>query len=162
SARVRAVLLQDTSLRFAFTAFEVVSMGRSPHGRGSATAGDRAITAAALDAVGMSEHAARAYPTLSGGERQLVQLARVLGQIWERPAGGDRYLLLDEPTANLDLPHQHDVLRLTRQLAGAGVGILVILHDLNLAAAYADRVVVLRHGRVCAAGAPASVFTPET
>jgi iron complex transport system ATP-binding protein len=156
-ARVRAVLPQDASLSFPFTVNEVVLMGRTPHLRGSESSRDHEIAAAALEAVEAVHLRERLYPTLSGGERQRVHLARVLAQIWEDD--GPRYLLLDEPTANLDLAHQHVTLRVMRRFANEGVGAMVILHDLNLAAQYADRVVMLKAGRVVAEGAPAEVLT---
>ena len=161
-ARIRAVLPQDSTLSFPFVVSEVVLMGRTPHLRGAETAHDREIAAEALRVVEAEHLQDRLYPTLSGGERQRVQLARVLAQIWEAPDQGPRYLLLDEPTANLDLAHQHVTLRIVRRFAGEGVGALVILHDLNLAARYADRVVLLKEARVVAAGTPAEVFTQDT
>jgi len=158
-ARVRAVLPQDSTLNFPFTAFEVVLMGRTPHVRGAESAHDYEIARAALAATEAGHLTERLYPTLSGGERQRVQLARVLAQIWEPPADGARYLLLDEPTSNLDLAHQHSTLAIARRFARAGVGVLVIVHDLNLAAQYADRILMLKDGRVVAAGPPAEVLT---
>jgi iron complex transport system ATP-binding protein len=90
-----------------------------------------------------------------------VHLARALAQIWDSPDDGNRYLLLDEPTASLDLAHQHNVLRTARSLADAGTGVLAVLHDLNLAAQYADRVLLLQEGEGVASGPPAEVFTPD-
>lgn len=161
-ARVRAVLPQDSTMNFPFLVSEVVLMGRTPHLRGAETARDHEIAAAALRAVEAVHLADRLYPTLSGGERQRVQLARVSAQIGEAPDAGPRYLLLDEPTANLDLAHQHVTLRVVRRFVKDGVGAMVILHDLNLAAQYADRVVLLKEGRVLTAGVPAEVLTPST
>lgn len=160
-ARRRAVLAQQSHLRFAFSVLEVVLMGRSPHVRRTEAASDWQIAQAALEAVAMEDFAARSYPTLSGGEQQRVHLARALAQIWTPPPdGGHRYLLLDEPTASLDLRHQHGVLAAARRFAGEGAGVLAVLHDLNLAAQYADHLVVLTGGRVLAQGAPADVLTP--
>ncbi len=160
-AKVRAVLPQETALGFPFPVFDVVLMGRGPHLRGGESAHDRAIARAALQRVEADHFAWRRYTTLSGGERQRVQLARVLAQIWEPPADGStRYLLLDEPTANLDLTHQHALLGLARRFAGHGVGVLAVLHDLNLAAAYADRIAVLKDGRLIALDTPAAVLQP--
>ena len=160
-ARVRAVLPQDSTLSFPFVVSEVVLMGRTPHLRGAETARDYEIAAESLHAVEAEHLTDRLYPTLSGGERQRVQLARVLAQIWETTDAGPRYLLLDEPTANLDLAHQHVTLRIVRRFAAEGVGAMVIVHDLNLAAQYADRVVILNQGHDVAAGMPADVFTPD-
>ena len=109
-----------------------------------------------------AEHLAeRSYTALSGGERQRVQLARVLAQIW--PSGrapAPRWLLLDEPTNNLDLLHQQRLMETARRFADRGLGVLAILHDPNLAAAYADRVVVLADGMVQDEGSPEAVLTP--
>lgn len=156
-ARARAVLPQSSSLDFPFTVGEVVLMGRMPHGRSARR--DMEIAQAALELVGAAQLADRLYTTLSGGERQRVQLARVLAQIWE----GDepRYLLLDEPTASLDLAHQQATMRTARRFARRGVGVVAVLHDLNLAAQHADRIVVLSDGRVVAAGPARDALTPD-
>lgn len=158
-ARSRAVLPQRDNLRFGFTAEEVVALGRLPC-RKQRPERERAIVAETLAAAGVTHLAQRRYPTLSGGERARVQFARVLAQIWESSAH-PRYLLLDEPTANLDLAHQHDCLRTARQFAASGVGVLAILHDPNLAMLYADRVTLLNNGRVLASGEPVSVLSVE-
>jgi iron complex transport system ATP-binding protein len=153
-ARRRAVLPQQSSPAFPFTALEVAALGRTAwRGR---RAEDLGIARAALHATGGAALEARAYPTLSGGEQQRVQLARVLAQMWEPPApGAGRYVLLDEPTASLDLRHQQEALALLRRLTGQGVGVLAVLHDPNLAFAFADRIVVLSAGRMAAEGTPA-------
>jgi iron complex transport system ATP-binding protein len=159
-AHQRAVLPQSEALRFAFTVTQVVALGRLPC-RQHAAAREAEIIDAALrltDALHLRE---RLYPTLSGGERQRVQLARVLVQIWEEADAGARYLLLDEPTAALDLKHQHDCLRVARRFAAQGLGVAAVLHDPNLALQYADAVLLLRDGRVVAAGPPAAVMTRE-
>ena len=157
-ARMMAVLPQESSLTFPFTVLEVVLMGRTPHEPGGRR--DTDIARAALEATGMSAFEQRIYPTLSGGERQRVHLARVLAQVWEEPARGRRYLLLDEPTASLDLAFQHRTLEAVRRFAAAGAGVLAVLHDLNLAAQFADRIVVLRDGRQLASGCPHDALTP--
>jgi iron complex transport system ATP-binding protein len=161
-ARRRAVLPQSSTLSFAFTAGEVALLGRAPHCGGLDGPLDRAIARRALELAGIGDLAARRYPSLSGGERQRVHLARVLAQLMTAPgeyAGG--YLLLDEPVTSLDPSHQHAALALTRDFAARGGGALAILHDVNLAARYADRVVVLAAGRVAAEGAPAEALTPD-
>lgn len=160
-AQVRAVMPQDSTLNFPFTVLEVVLLGRTPHLRGAEGLRDYEIARDALEAIDARHLEERLYPTLSGGERQRVQLARVLAQIWEKSTG-DRYLLLDEPTSNLDLAHQHSTLAVARRFAHEGIGVLVILHDLNLAAQYADRVVVLNNGKIANYGTPSEVFTRET
>ncbi|MCQ3978193.1 MAG: heme ABC transporter ATP-binding protein [Anaerolineae bacterium] len=159
-ARMRAVLPQQSRLQFPFTALEVVLMGRMPHTSGRESRRDYEIAWAALAAADVSHLAGRLYPTLSGGEQQRVQLARVLAQIWEVPPQGQRYLLLDEPTTSLDLRHQGNTLKIVCDFAHNGVGVLAILHDLNLAAQYADRIMLLREGRSIALGVPGEVLTP--
>lgn len=158
-ARMQAVLPQYSQLNFSFSVFEVVLLGRIPHATGWQE-NDRIVRAAltTVDAVHLLE---RDYINLSGGEKQRVHLARVLVQIWAECELGSRFLLLDEPTAALDLAHQHTILRTARAFAGSGVGVLVILHDLNLAAQYADRLLIMNKGRVVASGKPEQVLTPE-
>nr|WP_244188271.1 heme ABC transporter ATP-binding protein [Streptomyces regalis] len=148
----RAVLPQSASLSFPFTVEEVVRMGRAPHA--TSPAEDDLAVAEAMAATEVSAFALRPFSALSGGERARVALARVLAQ--RAPL-----LLLDEPTAALDLKHQELVLRLCRERARAGDAVVVVLHDLGLAAAYAHRVAVLRGGRVAAEGPPAEVFSEQ-
>lgn len=161
-ARRRAVVPQDATLSFPLSAIEVVLLGRSPHLGASTAHRDIEIATAALRATGTDRLADRDYTTLSGGERQRVQFARALAQVWAED--GDRrnarYLLLDEPTASLDLKHQRQVLELARRCADQGFGVLVVLHDFNLAAAYADRLWLLVDGQLAAEGAPADVLSP--
>jgi iron complex transport system ATP-binding protein len=160
-ARRLAVLPQESSLGFSFTALEVALLGRSPHaGRGTGRA-DLEAAVAALDATDTRHLASRSYTTLSGGEKQRVQLARVLAQLSERPEQGHRYLLLDEPTASLDLAHQHLILEAARRFAQDGGAVLAVLHDLNLAARHADRLVLLARGRKVEEGPPSQVLRPD-
>jgi iron complex transport system ATP-binding protein len=150
----RAVLPQTAALSFPFTVEEVVRMGRAPHAASPAAtpADDDRAVAEAMAATEVTAFASRPFSALSGGERARVALARVLAQ--RTPL-----LLLDEPTAALDLRHQELVLRLCRSRARAGDAVVVVVHDLGLAAAYADRVALLRAGRVAAEGPPAEVFS---
>jgi iron complex transport system ATP-binding protein len=158
-ARRRAVLPQSESLSFDFTVRQVVSLGRMPCVL-QTPARENEIITAALEATGVLTLDGRLYPTLSGGERMRVQLARVLAQIWEEP-DHPRYLLLDEPTASLDLAHQHSCLRLARQFAKNGTGVLLVLHDPNLALNYADEVTLLCCGQIIAQGTPEQVLTQQ-
>lgn len=160
-ARVRAVLVQNVEVAFPLSAGEVVMLGRMPHTRGLETPRDRAAMHRAMRATGVAHLATRPYPRLSGGEKQRVQLARALAQIDTDDAGASRYLLLDEPLAALDPEHQHGSMRVIRRAAGRGIGVLVILHDLALAAQYADRVVVLDSGRLVASGSALDVLRPR-
>lgn len=158
----RAVLPQDTTVAFDFSVLDIVALGRYPH-RLSPSLREDAIVAEALAATDVSHLAGRGMAHLSGGERLRVQLARVLAQIWEPPPdGASRWLLLDEPTAALDLRHQHEVLGLVRSRAREqSMGVLLVLHDLNLALRYADRVWVIAEGQAVAGGAPSQVLTPR-
>jgi iron complex transport system ATP-binding protein len=162
-ARVRAVLPQDAQVAFGFTALEVALLGRYPFCDGVPRRADYDVARSALARVGAGHLENRLVPTLSGGEKSRVQLARVLAQVGSPGAGKEsRYLLLDEPTASLDLAHQHAVLELARGLAeGHGLGVLAVLHDLNLAARYAHRLALLKAGCLVAAGEPAAVLTAE-
>ncbi len=160
-ARRRAVLPQESRLAFAFPVREVVMMGRMPHARGSESPRDEEICTLALARTGAGDLADRLYPALSGGEQQRVQLARILAQVWEAQEGADRILLLDEPTANLDLAHQHSTLSLAREWARASAAVLAVLHDLNLALTYADDAWILAHGQLVASGPIQEVLTPE-
>lgn len=160
-ARRRAVVSQEQSFGFNMPAFDVAMLGRTPHVRGSESTRDYEIVAASMDAVHAIDLADADFPVLSGGEKQKVALARGGAQIWEEQPEGPRYLLLDEPTNNLDLSHQHTALQQARAWAESGVGVLVVLHDLNLAAQYADKLVVLRCGTRVADGHPGVVLTGE-
>ncbi|MGW0663651.1 heme ABC transporter ATP-binding protein [Streptodolium elevatio] len=154
-ARHRAVMPQSTALAFPFTVDEVVRMGRAPYLGMPGDEGDDEIVARCLAETDTAHLAERVFPSLSGGEQARVTLARVLAQ--RAPL-----LFLDEPTAALDLRHTEDVLRLARARARCGDAVLVVLHDLNLAAAYADRIALLARGRLVACGAPEQVCTAST
>lgn len=151
-ARSVAVVTQHAETDADIVVRDVVRLGRTPHRPvwGGSTTGDEAAIDAALERVGLTDKADRLWHTLSGGERQRAQIARALAQ-------EPRELLLDEPTNHLDIRHQLDVLAL---VAALPVTSIIALHDLNLAATYCDSVLVLRAGRVVAAGAPAEVLTP--
>nr|WP_245551189.1 heme ABC transporter ATP-binding protein [Nocardia paucivorans] len=153
-ARRRAVLPQNHTVGFPFTAAEVVTMGRAPWQRTPRRDRDAELIAAAMTATDVTHLADRPFTGLSGGERARVALARVLAQ-------DTTTLLLDEPTAALDLGHQEAVLGLAAERAAAGAAVVVVLHDLGLAAAYADRVAVLDAGRLVADGPPRTVLTGE-
>ncbi len=146
----RSVLPQHIVVTFPFTVRGVVEMGRAPWVAVDGDPDGAAVVDEVLRATDVAHLAARRFPSLSGGERARAALARVLAQ--QAPI-----LLLDEPTAALDLHHQELVLGLARRRAAAGVAVVVVLHDLSLAAAHADRIVVLQGGQVVASGSPAEV-----
>lgn len=150
----RAVLPQAATLAFPFTVTDVVQMGRAPWVGTPAEDEDEEAVAEAMAATEVIEFAERPFSGLSGGERARVALARTLAQ-------RTQLLFLDEPTAALDLRHQELVLRICRDRAAAGDAVVVVLHDLGLAAAYADRTAVVRAGQIAADGPPAEVFQPE-
>ncbi|CAI8728104.1 MULTISPECIES: heme ABC transporter ATP-binding protein [Pseudomonas] len=156
-AKRLAVLPQSSSLNFAFSVNEVVGMGRLPHASGRVR--DTEIVAEALKTADALHLAGRSYLALSGGERQRVHLARVLAQLW--PGAEGQTLLLDEPTSMLDPLHQHTILQAVRDFAERGAAVLVILHDLNLAARYCDQLLLLQQGLPHAYGPPAEVLTTE-
>lgn len=153
-ARARAVLLQENAVSFPFTAEQVVRMGRAPWARTESAEQDDDRVAAAMAATEVTPLASRTVTSLSGGERARVALARVLAQ-------STGIVLLDEPTAALDLKHHEEVMRLIRAQADAGVAVSLVLHDLNAALAHADRVTLLADGRVAASGTAAEVLTAE-
>lgn len=159
-ARSRAMLSQSPRLDFSFKVAEVVALGRSPFTGQPEQSEDATRIAAALQAVELEGWENRPYPELSRGEKQRVQLARVLAQLPSEHKEASA-LMLDEPTNHLDLAHQHRTLSLARSCARDGRLVITVLHDLNLALQYADRVVVLREGRLMADGTPAAVLTPQ-
>lgn len=157
-ARRRAVLPQIDGVRSPISAREVVELGRAPW-RGGPAARDREAVDRAMRATAVTALSDRSFPTLSGGERRRVHLARVLAQLDPWRASEPGVLLLDEPVAGLDPAHQHQVLAWSRAIAGFGVGVVAVLHDLNLAASHADRVALLKGGRLAAVGSPQDVLT---
>jgi iron complex transport system ATP-binding protein len=153
-ARMRSVLTQENQVSFPFRVIEVVSMGRAPWARTIEGRDDIPAVAEALEAADVAHLANRRYTNLSGGEKARVSLARVLAQ-------RTRTVFLDEPTASLDLRHQEDVMRMARRMADSGCAVVVVLHDLSLASAYADRMALISAGSLDAIGTPAEVLTEE-
>jgi iron complex transport system ATP-binding protein len=151
-ARRRAVLTQENALSFPFLVRQVLEMGRSPWARTPQLEDDDRALADAADRADVTHLLDRRFTELSGGERARVSLARVLAQ--EAPV-----VLLDEPTAALDLRHQEDVLGIARELAAVGRAVVIVLHDLSLAGAVADRVALLALGRLVSLGSPREVLT---
>ncbi|GAA4557460.1 ABC transporter ATP-binding protein [Planotetraspora kaengkrachanensis] len=151
-ARRLAAVLQETPGEFDLTVYDVTAMGRTPYKRAfqGDDADDRRIIMDALESLDVADLAEAPFDRLSGGEKQRVLIARALAQ-------GTGTMVLDEPTNHLDMRHQLDALQQVRRL---GVTAIVALHDLNLAAAFGDRICVLNAGRVVATGPPAAVLTP--
>ncbi|CNK65774.1 hemin importer ATP-binding subunit [Yersinia frederiksenii] len=157
-ARTRAVMRQYSDLAFPFSVSEVIQMGRAPYG----AAHNRQALQEVMAQTDCLALAQRDYRALSGGEQQRVQLARVLAQLWQ-PEPTPRWLFLDEPTSALDLYHQQHTLRLLRQLTlQEPLAVCCVLHDLNLAALYADRILLLAQGELVASGTPEEVLNAET
>ncbi len=153
-ARRRSVLLQHNEVSFAFTVREVIEMGRNPWRDRATTQDDDEAVGEAVARSDTGHLLDRPFSTLSGGERARVSLARVLAQ--QTPV-----VMLDEPTAALDLGHQEEVMQVAAELAREGRTVAVVLHDLSLAAAYADRVAVVADGTVSAVGTPGEVLHPD-
>ncbi|WP_288131322.1 heme ABC transporter ATP-binding protein [Microbulbifer sp.] len=158
-ARRYGLLPQHSNLSFAFTCREVVQLGLAPGSLSVREQGERIEHF--MQRADVWHLRDRLFPSLSGGEKQRVQLARVLSQLSLAERGDEKILLLDEPTSALDLKHQHQVLALARAIAGENTAVVSVLHDLNLAARYADRMVMLAEGRVQADGTPTELLQPE-
>jgi iron complex transport system ATP-binding protein len=158
----RAVMAQATRVAFSFSVYEVVRIGVDGLGRKLLrTARDRLI-AEALAQAEISHLAERAYHSLSGGEQQRVQFARVICQLFGgKSSNAPQAAFFDEPTAHLDMTHQLMLMDDVRRLAQTGIAVFVTMHDLNLAAAYADHLVVLKSGQLVAQGRPYDVLTNE-
>ncbi|MEQ5776093.1 heme ABC transporter ATP-binding protein [Thalassospira sp. NFXS8] len=184
-AQNRAVMPQAAAMAFPFIVRDVVLLGRAPFRKTSSRKIDRDLVEKAIALADIAHLADHAYPALSGGEKQRVHLARALVQLWgmsegaavkmarhtdmpdtvdrlDRTRGPARFLLLDEPTAGLDIGHQHGLLSIARaQAQHHKTGVLMILHDFNQVCGYADRVVILRKGRVAAQGPTDQVMRPD-
>jgi iron complex transport system ATP-binding protein len=155
-------MTQSAELSFAFTVYEVTRLGLDGIGKKLPIARREQLIAQCLAAVDVLPLASRRYDTLSGGEQRRVQFARALAQLEAGATVSDRQaLLLDEPVANLDLRHQFALLDAVRAAASRGVAALVVLHDLNLAARYADTLAVMRGGALVAFGPPSAVLSVD-
>ena len=158
-AWMRAVLPQSSSLVFPFTVGEVVRLGLSSISANRGKKEIKNIPLEALDRVGLLGSENRLYQKLSGGEKQRVHLARILTQVWDPVYNGEpRWLLLDEPISSLDISHQLLIMDLAREFAISGGGVVVVMHDLNLSAIYADMVYLLNANRVLISGDPNKVI----
>jgi iron complex transport system ATP-binding protein len=154
-ALLRAVLPQSSHVQFAFNVRQIVEMGRQYHR--STSAKTKEVVEQVMDLTGILAWEGRNYLTLSGGEQQRVQLARVLAQVWENKTF-PRYILLDEPTSSLDLAQQQLIFGLVKHACERNIGVLAIVHDLNQVTQFADRLYFLKDGSVVAGGKPTDVF----
>ncbi len=153
---LRAVLPQHSTVQFAFSVGQIVALGR--HAHWSTHEENESIIDEVMLITDVERFRDRNYMTLSGGERQRVQLARVLAQIWEETVH-PRYLLLDEPTASLDIAQQQYVFALAKEVAVRNIGVLAVIHDLNHAAQFADELSFLKGGKLIASGSTPEIFT---
>lgn len=157
-SKLRAVLPQTSHVQFPFTVQQIVEMGTQYHQNTSAQ--NRKIVGEVMELTGIPSWVDRNYLTLSGGEQQRVQLARVLAQVWEAKTY-PRYILLDEPTSNLDIAQQQLIFSLVKLACERNIGVLAIVHDLNQVAQFADKLYFLREGNMIAYGKTKEVFTKK-
>lgn len=144
-AKTRSVLRQQYNMQMPFSVHDIIAMGRYPHFNNKLTAQCKEVIKKVSEYVGVDKFLTRNYLTLSGGEQQRVQLARVLAQVWDTPSD-QRLILLDEPVSALDIHYQHQLLALVKALTTANFTVIAVLHDLNLAMQYADDVLLLKQG----------------
>jgi len=158
-AKKRAVMSQQADLGFPLLVEEVVMMGRYPHFTFNPNKKDVTICNEVIERMNLVEFKERNYLTLSGGEKQRVQFARVLAQVWEKPADGYRYLFLDEPLNSLDISYQHEFLQAAVELIKDHTVLIAVMHDINLAAHYADNLFFLKEGEMTVHGRPKDILT---
>jgi iron complex transport system ATP-binding protein len=157
-AKYRAVMSQQPELSFSLMVEEVVMMGRYPHFNFSPTKNDFAICEEVMAKMKLDSFVDRNYLTLSGGEKQRVQFARVLTQIWETPSSGNRFLFLDEPLNNLDIKYQQEFLEIAKIFSTKNTTLIAVLHDINLAIQYADKLFFFKQGFIAASGKPNDII----
>ncbi len=157
--RLLATLPQMSLLNFPYSVKDVVALGRTPHDTGLTI--DARVVSEVMEAMDIIELAEAKYTQLSGGEKQRTQLARVLAQIWRKEDAPQRLLLLDEPFSALDIGHQQALIQTIERFASTGVAVLLVVHDMNIAAKLAHNIIVLSQGRVAARGKPAEVLKTD-
>lgn len=157
-SKVRAVLPQESQVNFPFTVSEIVEMGRSTF-RDKKSQLDK-IVKAVMQNTNITHLRDRSYHSLSGGEKQKVQLTRVMAQMWGS-SDLSRFIFLDEPTASLDMAQQHQMMGLAKKLSKNNIGVLAVIHDLNLAIQYADNIVFMRQGEVICQGKVKDIMRKE-
>lgn len=153
---VRAVLPQSSHVQFTFSVEQIIMLSR--HAHRTTNIENEKIVDEVMTIVGVTSFRKRDYNTLSGGEKQRVQMARVLAQVWEETLY-PRYILLDEPTSSLDIAQQQLIFNLARQVCSRNIGVMAIVHDLNQAVQFADQLYFMRDGKITAQGEAQSVFT---
>jgi iron complex transport system ATP-binding protein len=158
-AKHRAVMSQQPELSFPLMVEEVVMMGRYPHFTFAPNKKDESICSQVMERMNLLSFKERNYLTLSGGEKQRVQYARVLAQIWEKPTEGYRYLFLDEPLTSLDINYQQEFLQIAREFTNEGTVLIAVMHDINLAIQYADKLFFLKEGELVAQGKSKDVLS---
>jgi len=160
-ATYRSYLSQQNNIPFPLKVSELIQMGRYPHYEYQASKKDMEIVKEVIDKLEITHLQNRDFNTLSGGEQQRVQFARVLAQVWEKVAHNNRYLFLDEPLNNLDIQYQKYLLQTIRKFINADIVVIMIVHDMNWALAYADKVYFLNEGVLVAGGKPAEIITSQ-
>lgn len=160
-AKHRAVMSQQPELSFPLMVEEVVMMGRYPHFIFNPNKTDESICTEVMTRMNLLSFRDRNYLTLSGGEKQRVQYARVLAQIWETPTNSSRYLFLDEPLTSLDINYQQEFLQIAKEFTNKNTVMVAVMHDINLAIQYADKLFFLNQGALVASGNPNEVLTVD-
>jgi iron complex transport system ATP-binding protein len=160
-ASFRAVLSQQTELSFPMNVEEVVMLGRTPHYDFTPTIKDFETVKQAIELLDIQFLINRNYQTLSGGEKQRVQFARVLCQLWDTPINGYRYLLLDEPLNSLDIKYQQQFLKIIQSFLNDKTVLVGVVHDINLAIRFADQLYFIHNGALVAKGSPLETIQPQ-
>ena len=160
-AKFRAVMSQQPELSFPLSVEEVVMMGRYPHFIFNPGKKDIDICREVMERLNLAAFAERNYLSLSGGEKQRVQFARVLAQLQNPNENRNRYLFLDEPIASLDLRYQHELLHIAKTMAAENIIVIAVLHDINLAIQYGDRIFFMKEGKIVVQGTPAEVISAD-
>lgn len=160
-ARKRAVMSQQPELNFPLSVEEVVMMGRYPHFTFDPHANDIKICNEVIERMTLQSFRERNYLTLSGGEKQRVQFARVLAQVWEIPSSDTRFLFLDEPLTSLDISYQQEFLQIVKSFLQERTVIAAVIHDINLAIQFADKLFFFKDGELAALGKPSAILTEK-
>ena len=160
-AKTRAVLSQHYQVTFPVSVIDIIMMGRFPYFKNNPRPIDISICNELLERLSISDLADRDYNTLSGGEAQKVQMCRVLAQIWEANEEDNKILFLDEPVSHLDVKYQYELLEIARQHCNKHVTVIAILHDINLALSFADRIAFIKKGKLVYDIQDPSLLTPQ-